>query len=65
MEGENGDISGIGQTLAGQDLCQTLPQSMKPNYLQEKVGHDGNGGDWQPGQHTTISVFTWYDESYE
>jgi poly(3-hydroxybutyrate) depolymerase len=25
VEGENDDISGTGQTLAGQDLCQTLP----------------------------------------
>ena len=24
VEGENDDISGIGQTLAAQDLCQTL-----------------------------------------
>ena len=41
VEGENDDISGIGQTLAAQDLCQTLPHSMKANYLQEKVGHYG------------------------
>jgi len=32
VEGENDDISGIGQTLAAQDLCQTLPHSMKANY---------------------------------
>ena len=41
MEGENDDISGIGQTLAAQELCRTLPHSMKANYLQEKVGHYG------------------------
>jgi poly(3-hydroxybutyrate) depolymerase len=41
VEGENDDISGTGQTLAGQDLCQTLPRSMKANYLQENVGHYG------------------------
>jgi len=41
VEGENDDISGIGQTLAAQDLCQALPHSMKANYLQEKVGHYG------------------------
>ena len=41
VEGENDDISGIGQTLAAQDLCQSLPHSMKANYLQEKVGHYG------------------------
>jgi poly(3-hydroxybutyrate) depolymerase len=33
VEGENDDISGFGQTPAGQDLCQTLPQWMKANYL--------------------------------
>jgi poly(3-hydroxybutyrate) depolymerase len=32
VEGENDDISGIGQTLAAQDLCRTLPHSMKANY---------------------------------
>jgi poly(3-hydroxybutyrate) depolymerase len=41
VEGENDDISGIGQTLAAQDLCQALPHAMKANYLQEKVGHYG------------------------
>ena len=41
VEGENDDISGIGQTLAAQDLCQSLPHSMKANYLQNKVGHFG------------------------
>jgi hypothetical protein len=41
VEGENDDISGIGQTLAAHDLCQILPPSMKANYLLEKVGHYG------------------------
>jgi len=41
VEGENDDISRIGQTLAAQDLCQSLPHSMKANYLQAKVGHYG------------------------
>jgi poly(3-hydroxybutyrate) depolymerase len=41
VEGENDDISGIGQTLAAHDLCASIPQSMKANYLQNKVGHFG------------------------
>jgi len=41
VEGENDDISGIGQTLAAQELCRNIPQSMKANYLQNKVGHFG------------------------
>jgi poly(3-hydroxybutyrate) depolymerase len=32
---------GIGQTLAAQELCRSIPQSMKANYLQNKVGHFG------------------------
>jgi poly(3-hydroxybutyrate) depolymerase len=41
VEGENDDISGIGQTLAAQELCRSIPRSMKANYLQNKVGHFG------------------------
>jgi poly(3-hydroxybutyrate) depolymerase len=41
VEDENDDISGFGQTPAGQDLCQTLPQWMKANYLQVNDGHYG------------------------
>jgi len=41
VEGENDDISGVGQTLAAQELCRGIPPSMKANYLQNKVGHFG------------------------
>jgi poly(3-hydroxybutyrate) depolymerase len=41
VEGENDDISGVGQTYAAHDLCRRLPQTMKANYVQEKVGHYG------------------------
>ena len=41
VEGENDDISGFGQTLAAQDLCLSLPGSMKAHYQQDKVGHYG------------------------
>ncbi|MCI0600155.1 MAG: polyhydroxyalkanoate depolymerase [Beijerinckiaceae bacterium] len=41
VEGENDDISGLGQTAAAQDLCSGLPPSMKAHYQQNKVGHYG------------------------
>lgn len=41
VEGENDDISGIGQTFAAHELCRNLPKSMQADYLQEKVGHYG------------------------
>ncbi|WP_274630508.1 polyhydroxyalkanoate depolymerase [Arvimicrobium flavum] len=41
VEGENDDISGLGQTKAAQDLCTNLPADMKAHYVQPKVGHYG------------------------
>ncbi|MCC0039048.1 MAG: polyhydroxyalkanoate depolymerase [Brucellaceae bacterium] len=41
VEGENDDISGVGQTQAAQDLCVNIPDDMRLHYLQPKVGHYG------------------------
>ena len=41
VEGENDDISGIGQTQAAHGLCSGLPEDMKVDYVQPKVGHYG------------------------
>jgi len=41
VEGENDDISGIGQTQAAHDLCVGLPAAMKQDYVQAGVGHYG------------------------
>ena len=41
VEGENDDISGIGQTQAAHDLCTGLPDALKQDYVQPKVGHYG------------------------
>jgi len=41
VEGENDDISGLGQTFAAHALCQNLPDALKQHYTQEKVGHYG------------------------
>jgi len=41
VEGENDDISGVGQTKAAQDLCINIPDDMRAHYVQPKVGHYG------------------------
>ncbi|THD45154.1 MAG: polyhydroxyalkanoate depolymerase [Bradyrhizobium sp.] len=41
VEGENDDISGVGQTQAAQDLCVGLPAERKLHHLQVDVGHYG------------------------
>jgi poly(3-hydroxybutyrate) depolymerase len=41
VEGENDDISGVGQTRAAQNITPNLPASMKAHYLQPQVGHYG------------------------
>jgi len=41
VEGENDDISGVGQTKAALDMTPNLPDSRKAYHLQEGVGHYG------------------------
>jgi poly(3-hydroxybutyrate) depolymerase len=41
VEGENDDISGIGQTQAAHALCAGLPPELKQDYVQPHVGHYG------------------------
>jgi len=41
VEGENDDISAIGQTEAAHALCTSLPDDMKAHYMQPGVGHYG------------------------
>jgi poly(3-hydroxybutyrate) depolymerase len=49
IEGEDDDISGIGQTKAALGLAPHLPDAMKQYHLAEKVGHYGifNGSKWR------------------
>lgn len=49
VEGENDDISGIGQTQAAHDLCPNIPDNMQLDYIQPNVGHYGvfNGSRWR------------------
>jgi poly(3-hydroxybutyrate) depolymerase len=41
VEGENDDISGLGQTQAAQTLCTGLADDMRMHYVQPDVGHYG------------------------
>lgn len=41
VEGENDDISGVGQTQAAQTICSNIPDHMRLHYVQPNVGHYG------------------------
>ena len=41
VEGERDDICSIGQTMAAQDLCSSIPLFMKQHHMQAGVGHYG------------------------
>ena len=41
VEGENDDISGVGQTQAAQHICASIPDHMRLHYVQPDVGHYG------------------------
>ena len=41
VEGHKDDITGVGQTEAAQDLCTSLPDTMRAHHLQAGVGHYG------------------------
>ncbi len=59
VEGENDDISGIGQTQAAHDLCVNLPAALKADYIQPGVGHYGvfNGGRWRKEIQPRVAKF--------
>jgi poly(3-hydroxybutyrate) depolymerase len=41
VEGENDDISSVGQTEAAHALCVNIPDEDKAHYVQQAVGHYG------------------------
>lgn len=41
IEGENDDISGVGQTEAAQTICPNIPKNKRQHYVQPNVGHYG------------------------
>ncbi len=51
IEGENDDISGVGQSSAAHELCVNIPAAKKLHHLQREVGHYGvfNGSRFRQG----------------
>ena len=41
VEGENDDISGLGQTEATHELCSSIPNHRRVHYVQKGVGNYG------------------------
>ncbi|MGI2036016.1 polyhydroxyalkanoate depolymerase [Rhizobium panacihumi] len=41
VEGENDDISGLGQTQASHTICPNIPADKRMHYVQPDVGHYG------------------------
>jgi poly(3-hydroxybutyrate) depolymerase len=64
VEGENDDISGIGQTQAAHDLCAGLPAELKQDYVQPKVGHYGvfNGARFRDEIYPRVRGVIWEAE---
>ncbi|GLI91724.1 polyhydroxyalkanoate depolymerase [Methylocystis echinoides] len=67
VEGEKDDISGVGQTLAAQELCAGIPASRKAHHLQMGVGHYGvfNGSRFRKEIAPRIVEFTHAMEKVE
>ena len=59
VEGENDDVSGIGQTMAAHVLCSNIPDTHRAHYEQEGVGHYGvfNGARWEQFVAPRVNAF--------
>jgi poly(3-hydroxybutyrate) depolymerase len=64
VEGENDDISGIGQTQAAHALCSGIPETLKQDYVQPHVGHYGvfNGKRFREEIYPRVREFIWRRE---
>jgi poly(3-hydroxybutyrate) depolymerase len=64
VEGENDDISGIGQTQAAHALCSGIPDGLKQDYVQPHVGHYGvfNGKRFREEIYPRVREFIWRQE---
>jgi poly(3-hydroxybutyrate) depolymerase len=64
VEGENDDISGIGQTQAAHTLCSGIPDNLKQDYVQPHVGHYGvfNGKRFREEIYPRVREFIWRQE---
>ncbi len=60
VEGENDDISGLGQTEAAHKICPNIPDDKRMHYMQPDVGHYGvfNGSRFRREIAPRILAFT-------
>ncbi len=61
VEGENDDICSIGQTLAAQELCKSIPMARRNHHLQTGVGHYGvfSGRRWATEIYPRVRSMIW------
>ena len=59
IEGENDDISGLGQTEAALELCTNLPAASKRHLVAERCGHYGlfSGSRWRDAIYPEVRSF--------
>ncbi len=67
VEGENDDISGLGQTEATHGLCSAIPPGRRVHYVQKGVGHYGvfNGSRFRKEIVPRISAFMQASSQFE
>jgi polyhydroxyalkanoate depolymerase len=56
IEGENDDISAVGQTAAAHALCSGIPPERHHSHIQADVGHYGvfSGRHWEASVYPLI-----------
>jgi polyhydroxyalkanoate depolymerase len=59
IEGEKDDICSVGQTVAAQDLCGSIPPFRRAHHVQTGVGHYGvfNGRRWESSTYPVVREF--------
>jgi poly(3-hydroxybutyrate) depolymerase len=59
IEGENDDITGLGQTYAAHAVCSDIPESKREHFLRLDVGHYGifSGSRWRKDIYPQIRNF--------
>jgi poly(3-hydroxybutyrate) depolymerase len=59
IEGENDDITGLGQTYAAHALCPNIPETKRDHFLRLDVGHYGifSGSRWRKDIYPQIRNF--------
>ena len=59
VEGERDDVCGVGQTMAAQDVCLSIPAGRRLHYVQPGVGHYGvfSGRAWEKQVYPVVRNF--------